>query len=281
MYLVRSALKLIILSSLLLAGNIFAHSEESDQSRQPVTTGQQTLQNSTIGVAEHLGEKIPLGLAFHDEAGTTVTLAQLVTGPTIILPVFYRCTNVCSVLQAHMANALQRLELKPGEDYRVLSVSFDEQETPIMASRSKQAYLSAMNRPFPADGWRFLTGESAAIRSLTDSLGFSFERRGADFSHPVVSILVDKNGTIIRYLYGASVLPKDLALAVTEARSGVAGTSIRKVMDYCFTYDPAGKTYVFNLLRVSATAVILLAGCFLAYLLITGRKQKPHSGDKA
>lgn len=264
-----------------MPGNIFAHSEEGDQTGKPAKTGQQALQNSAQEVTEHLGAKIPLGIAFHDETGTTVTLAQLVTGPTIILPVFYRCTNVCSVLQAHMANALQRLELKPGEDYRVLSVSFDEQETPKMASRSKQAYLSAMNRPFPADGWRFLTGDRATIHSLTDSLGFSFERRGADFSHPVVSILVDKNGTIIRYLYGASVLPKDLALAVTEARSGVTGTSIRKVMDYCFTYDPAGKTYVFNLLKVGATTVILSAGGLLAYLLITGKKQRPDSGDKA
>ena len=281
MHLVRSALKLLIFSSLLVPGNIFAHADKSDQSRNQGIVVPQALQNSPMGVAEHLGSKIPLGLAFRDEAGNTVTLSQLVTGPTIILPVFYRCTNVCSVLQAHMANALQRLELKPGEDYRVISLSFDEQETPKMAIRSKQAYLSAMNSPFPEDGWRFLTGESAAIHSLTDSLGFSFERRGGDFSHPVVSILVDQHGTIIRYLYGATVLPKDLALAVSEARSGVAGTSIRKIMDYCFTYDPAGKTYVFNLLKVSATTVILAAGGFLAYLLITGRKQRPHSGDKA
>jgi protein SCO1/2 len=280
-HLVRSALKLLIISALLMPGRAFAHSDETDQALQQVQGERQQPQNSPMGVAEHLGAKIPLGLTFRDETGTSVTLAQLVSGPTIILPVFYRCTNVCSALQAHMASALQRLELQPGVDYRVISVSFDEQESPVMASRSKQAYLSAMNRPFPADGWRFLTGDKAAIHDLTDSMGFSFERRGADFSHPVVSILVDKNGTIIRYLYGAAVLPKDLALAVTEARSGVAGTSIRKVMDYCFTYDPAGKTYVFNLLRVSATAVILTAGGFFAYLLISGKKQRPHSGDKA
>lgn len=280
MYFARSALKFFILAALLAPGQIFAHTEEG----QPLQQGkmeQQAPNGNPMGVTEHLGEKIPLGLAFRSETGAMVTLDQLFTGPTIILPVFYRCTNVCSALQARMSAALQRMQLKPGEDYRVISVSFDEHETPEMASRSKQAYLSAMNRPFPADGWRFLTGEKANIRSLTDSLGFSFERRGDDFSHPVVSILVDRNGTIIRYLYGATVLPKDLALAITEARSGVTGTSVRKVMDYCFTYDPVGKTYVFNLLRVSATTVILSAGGFLAYLLISGSKRRPHSGDKA
>jgi protein SCO1/2 len=92
--------------------------------------------------------------------------------------------------------------------------------------------------------------------------------------------VVSADGTIIRYLYGIAVLPKDLALAIAEAKSGVAGASVRKMMEYCFTFDPVGKTYVFNLLRVSATAVILCAGGFLLFLLLTGKKRKrPQSED--
>jgi protein SCO1 len=235
---------------------------------------------SPVGIEEHLGAKLPLDLPFRDEAGKAVTLAELITGPTIILPVYYRCANVCSALQARMATALQKLEQKPVADYRVLSISFDERETSEMAARSKRIYLTAIRKPFPEDGWRFLTGDAAAIRRLTDSAGYSFQRRGADFVHPVVSIVVDKDGVIIRYLYGIAVLPKDLALAITEARSGVTGASIRKVMDFCFTYDPAGKTYVFNLLKVSATAVILCAGGFFAFLLLSGGKRRPSTGDK-
>jgi len=238
------------------------------------------LQTATVGIEEHLGTKIPLDLTFRDESGKNVNLAGLINGPTIILPVYYRCANVCSVLQTRMATALQKLEQEPVAAYRVISISFDEEETPEMAARSRRIYLAAIRKPFPEDGWRFLTGDAAAIRRLTDSVGFNFQRRGADFAHPVVSIVLDKDGTIIRYLYGVAVLPKDLALAITEARSGVTGTSIRKVMDFCFSYDPAGKTYVFNLLKVSATAVILCAGGFLAFLLLTGRKRRSDSGEK-
>jgi protein SCO1/2 len=43
-------------------------------------------------------------------------------------------------------------------------------------------------------------------------------------------------------------------------------------MEYCFTFDPTAKTYVFNLLRVSATVVILCTGGFLAFLIL-GRKK--------
>jgi protein SCO1/2 len=234
----------------------------------------------SVGVDEHLGAKIPLDVTFRDETGAPVLLSDLVKGPTIILPVYYRCSNVCFTLQGHMANALQKLERRPLEEYRVISVSFDEEETPEMASRSKHAYLSAMKKPFPEEGWRFLTGDLSSIRRLTDALGYGFQRQRHEFAHPVASIVVAGDGTIVRYLYGVSILPKDLALALVEAKRGVAGASIRKLMDYCFSYDPAGRTYVFNLLRVSATAVILCTGGFLAFLLMTGRKRRQHTAEK-
>jgi protein SCO1/2 len=265
---VRRLLVLLLLLSPCQAG---AHSDAGPMDKAA---------GETVGVTEHLGAKIPLDLTFRDEAGKPVKLAGLITGPTVILPVFYRCTNVCSVLQTRMAAALQKLELSPVAEYRVISVSFDERETPEMAARSRQTYLSAIRKPFPDEGWRFLTGDSVAIRRLFNSVGFTFQRQGADFIHPVVSIMVAGDGTIVRYLYGVTVLPKDLALAITEARSGVAGASIRKVMDFCFSYDPVGKTYVFNLLRISATTVILAAGAFLAFLLLTGRKRRRHTVEK-
>ena len=226
-----------------------------------------------VGVDEHLGARIPLDITFRDEAGASVRLADLVRGPTIILPVYYRCSNVCFTLQGHLANALQSLERRPLDEYRVISVSFDEEETPEMAARSKHAYLSAMKKPFPEAGWRFLTGDITSIRRLTDAVGFGFQRQRHEFAHPVVSIVVAGDGTIVRYLYGVSILPKDLALALVEARSGVAGGSIRKLMDYCFSYDPVGRTYVFKLLRVSATVVILCTGGFLAFLLFGGKRR--------
>jgi protein SCO1/2 len=236
--------------------------------------------SESVGVDEHLGARIPLDITFRDETGTAVLLSDLVKGPTIILPVYYRCSNVCFTLQGHFANALQKLERQPLVDYRVISVSFDEQETPAMAAHARQAYLSAMKKPFPEEGWRFLTGDAVSIRRLTDALGYGFQRQRNEFAHPVATIVVTGDGTIVRYLYGVSILPKDLALALVEARSGVAGGSVRKLMDYCFSHDPTGRTYVFNLLRVSATAVILCTGGFLAFLLLTGRRKQRRSSEK-
>ena len=143
-----------------------------------------------------------------------------------------------------------------------------------MAARSKRTYLTAMRKPFPSDGWRFLTGDASSISRLTNAAGYHVQRSGKDFIHPVASFVIAPDGTIVRYLYGIAILPKDLALALAEAKNGVAGASIRRLVEYCFTFDPTGKTYVFNLLRVSATVVILCTGSFLVFLLVTGKKRR-------
>jgi protein SCO1/2 len=229
-----------------------------------------------LGVDEHLGAKIPLDLTFRDETGRPVNLAYLVAGPTIILPVYYSCTNICNFLQGGMAAALPAVQRTPGKDYTVLSISFDETETPALAARFKKTYLHGMTATFPERGWRFLTGDADSIRRLTDAAGYHFQRRGRDFIHPVACFVVAGDGTIVRYLYGTTFQPKDLTLALLEARDGRVGATIRTVVGYCFSFDPAGRNYVFNLLRVSATVVILVAGGFLAFLILTGRKRSPR-----
>jgi protein SCO1/2 len=239
--------------------------------RLPAHTGHEPLP-ADIGVDERLGAKIPLDTVFRDETGKEVRLGDLVTVPTIILPVYYSCTNVCNFLQGGLASALPAVKRIPGKEYRVISVSFDETETPALAARYKRMYITSMGAPFPEDGWRFLTGNAGEIRRLTEAVGYRFQRKDRDFIHPVASFVVARDGTIVRYLYGTTFLPKDLTLALLEARDGKVGATIRKVVGYCFSFDPAGKTYVFNLLRVSATVILASTGAFLAFLLLTGKR---------
>jgi len=240
-----------------------------------------TVDAARLGLTEQLGKKLPLDLVFRDENGKPVRLGELITGPTIILPVYYKCTNVCNFLQGSLAGVLPAVKRKPAEEYRVLSISFDETETPAMAAKYKRIYLDAMNAPFPEDGWRFLTGDLDNIHRFTEAIGYRFVRQGEEFIHPVASVVVARDGMIVRYFYGTTFLPKDLALALLEANEGKVGASIRTVVGYCFTFDPQGKTYVFNLMRVSATVVILCAGTFLLYLILSGRRRRhPSQGNQ-
>jgi protein SCO1 len=85
---------------------------------------------------------------------------------------------------------------------------------------------------------------------------------------------VSPDGKIVRYLYGTRFLPFEVTMALTEAAQGKIGSTTRKVLEYCFSYDPLKKSYVFNILKVTGTVVVLFVGSFLAYLLITTKKKR-------
>ena len=225
-----------------------------------------------VGLDEKLGTIIPLDLTFRDEQGQPVRLDELINKPTVIAPVYYRCPNVCHFLQGDLARVLPALKLKAGEDYQVISFSFDEQEQPDLAQRSRDTYYAAMKNQYPEKAWRFLTGDFDTIRTLTDAVGYHFQKVGTEFQHPVVFLVVSPQGMIVRYLHGTHVVPKDLTLALYEAKSGQVGTTIRKMVQYCFSFDPEQKTYVFNVLRVSATAILTTLVIFAAFLVFGGKK---------
>ena len=241
---------------------------------------EQTAPAGEVGLDEKLGNHIPLDLTFYDKNGQAVRLADLINKPTVIAPIYYRCPNVCHFLQGDLARVLPQLKLQAGEDYQVLSISFDETEKPELAKRSRNTYYAAMNEAYPQQAWRFLTGERPAIMALTDAAGYHFQRVGTDFLHPVAFFVVSSDGMIVRYLHGTHILPKDLTLALYEAREGKIGTTIRKVVQFCFSFDPQQKTYVFNLLRVSATVILATLGLFLAFLILGGKK-KHQRGPKS
>ncbi|MDH3998851.1 MAG: SCO family protein [Desulfuromonadales bacterium] len=239
----------------------------------------ETAASDEVGLDEKLGSFIPLNLTFRDETGQPITLADLVTKPTIIAPVYYRCPNVCHFLQGDLARVLPGLKLEAGVDYQVISFSFDDKEQPELAARSRDTYYAAMQGDYPQQAWRFLTGDAASIKALTEAVGYRFKRVKADFLHPVAFFVVSPQGKIVRYLHGTHVLPKDLTLALYEAKEGRVGATIRKVVQFCFSFDPQQKTYVFNILRVSATVILITLGSFLAFLLLAGKKKK--KGDKS
>lgn len=248
--------------------------EASGEAALHVHPVQTTAVESKVGLDEKLGATIPLELIFTDERGNPVSLAELVTKPTIIAPVYYRCPNVCHFLQGDLARVLPGLKLKAGEDYQVISFSFDENEKPELAQRSRDTYYAAMKNQYPDKAWRFLTGDKETILYLTDAAGYRFQKVGTEFLHPITFFVVSPKGKIVRYLHGTHILPKDLTLALYEAKAGTVGTTIRKMVQYCFSFDPEQKTYVFNILRVSATAILTTLAIFAAFLVFGGKRGK-------
>ena len=49
-----------------------------------------------------------------------------------------------------------------------------------------------------------------------------------------------------------------VTMALVEASEDRIGIPIRKALEFCFSYDPEGRTYVFNLARVVGTVMVMM-----------------------
>lgn len=219
-------------------------------------------------LADRTGGKVPFDDLFTDEHGAKLTLGGYADRPTLVLPAYYSCRHVCATMLENLAAAMSGLRLKPGRDYRAVVLGIDETEGPELALEAKGRYRRLLGADFGENDWKFLTGGAAQIRRFTDAAGYGFKRTGKrEFSHPNVLLVLARDGTIIRYIYGPEFLSFDLGMALTEASKGAPSLSVRKVLSYCFAYDPGKKTYTFRAARVLVLGTLALMGAGLFFLL--------------
>jgi protein SCO1 len=226
------------------------------------------------GIDEHLGATVPLATVFRDEQGAAVRLADLARAPIILSLVYYRCPNACDLLLTGIAEALRTLPAVPGTDYTAVTISIDEREGPADAEKAKRIGLASIEKEFPAEAWRFLTGNAGSIAAVADAVGFRFARTGDDFDHPLGLIILSPRGTVVRYMNGASFLPADLKMSLLEASTGTIGPTIGKVLRFCFRVDPQGRRLVFNTLKVTGVVTLLFAAGFVLYLVLSAQKKQ-------
>jgi protein SCO1 len=227
-----------------------------------------------MGVEEKPGTMVPLDIPFVTEQGDSVLLRDVVKGPTILCILYYKCPNACSLLLTSIANVLRTMADQPGNAPNVLCMSVDERETPADAMKAKTIAFEAMQKPYPAGRWHFLTGSAASINTVTNAVGFRFVKRGNDFDHPLCLIILSPQGKVTRYILGTDYLPIDITMSLMEASEGAVQPTIARVLRACFSYDPKSHRFVFNILQVSATVIFALIGVFILYLVISGRKRR-------
>ncbi len=225
-----------------------------------------------VGVDEKLGETIPLNLSFLDETGKPVILKNLITKPTILILVYYRCPGICSPLMNGVSSVVDKMKMEPGKDFNIVTISFNPREDYIMASGKKRNYFDNMKKKIPEESWKFLTGDSLTIAKITDAIGFRYQPQGEDYMHGAVLTVLSQDGKIARYLYGTDFLPMDVKLALNEALEGKSTPAINKLLKICFSYDPAGRTYVLNVTRIVGGGMLILIAGFV--LILTLKKKK-------
>ena len=236
-----------------------------------------------VGVVEKLGATIPAGLAFRDETGAPVLLDDLVDRPVILNLIYFRCPNICSPLVQEVARAVALIDLRPGVDFRLVTVSFDPGEGPDLAAAGKSALLTRTRdkygKEIPADAWRFLTGTQEEIARLCEAVGFYYEPQDQDFNHAATTIFLSGDGKIVRYLNGLQLLPANVKLALIDAMAGRPRSVMQVVQALCFSYEADANTYVLRINRIILAVSVVILAVFLCFLLFFRRK--PAGGAPA
>ena len=242
----------------------------------PMASGQPAILQE-VGFDQNLGGGVPLDLAFKDETGQDVRLGDYFgERPVVLSLVYYECPMLCTISLNGLARALKVLSFVPGQEFEVLTVSFDPSETPELAAAKKKAYMTQYERPDGARGWHFLTGDAAAVAALTEAVGFRYawDEETQQFAHPAGILVITPDGTISHYLFGVEYSPKDLRLALVDSAKERLGNPIDQVLLYCYQYDPSTGRYsasILNLVRLGG--VLTIVGMIALILTMTRRSR--------
>jgi protein SCO1/2 len=245
-----------------------------------------------LEIDEKPGAKIPRDLAFRDETGAPVTLGSYFDGelPVLLTFNYSNCPMLCSVQLDMLVRTLQKLELRAGRQYRIITVSLDAAETPEVSARTKARYIELFSedrREEARAGWRFLTGDQKAVAALADTVGFRYryDAKTKEYVHPATLIFLSPWGAVTRYFHGIGYVPEQLDESIFQAGAGEYGVSLGFLLA-CFRHDPDANSHARagqRAMRYGAMGfVVLLLGGFAMRRWSRGRKdRKPMTWDEA
>lgn len=226
-----------------------------------------------IDVTERLGEQVPTDLVFTNADGEQVQLEDYFEDgkPVVINLMYFGCPMLCQLSTQGLVDVLGRLEWTAGDEFNVLTVSFDPSEDHEFAARYREASIAALGREEARDGWAFLTGEQESITALTESVGFGYEwlEDKGEFAHAAALIVVTPDGTVSRYLHGIQYDPTTLRRSLVEASNGQVGSITDQVLWRCLAYDPDSGEYIlaaWTVLRIGGVLTFLALAAALGSL---------------
>jgi protein SCO1/2 len=231
---------------------------------------------NAASVTPQLGATLPTGLAFSDESGATVSLKDyLGKTPIILVPVYYRCPNLCGATLEGLFGALAQLSPAAGSGYAVIAFSIDPRETPAIAQQERARYATEFPGVIGEDV-HFLTSAAASSSALASALGFryTFDPASGQYAHDIEIVTLTPDGTVAAYAPTMAPAPEDLRASLDEARKGVIARSVDRLIIFCCHLLPAvgrNTPVVERLLQAAAGATTIGLGILLWTLYRRGK----------
>lgn len=238
-----------------------------------------------IGIEEHLGANVDLGLVFNDEDGKPVTLGSLTAShkPVLLSLAYFGCPSLCNFHLNGLKDAFKDMKEPVGQEFEFVVVSIDPREKPDLAKQKREAYVKAYGRLDSIKGWHFWTGTQENIARLASQVGFKYrwDEGEKQWAHASAAYAITPEGRISRYFYGIIFDAKMLRLSLVEASNGTIGTIVDKLTLFCFHFDPKENKYTmaaFNIMRAGGgLTVLILAAVLVPFWLRSRRERRARS----
>lgn len=223
-------------------------------------------------IDKHYDGELPLDASFQDDQGHRVKLGDFFGSRPVVISLNYSdCPMLCDIQLREFVVSASQLELTPGIDYDVVSISLDPRETVERAKETKAKYVALSGKNQTADGWHVLTGEKKSIDAVAEALGITYrflpERK--EYSHPVVFTVCTSEGRISQYLQGVGLPKETLRLSLIDASQGKLGTPADWFVLACFVYDPDSNSYAPVAARIMRWAggvtVVVMLVCLVPF----------------
>ena len=237
---------------------------------------------------QKLGARISLDTEFRDETGKLVRLDDyLGKKPVILVLGYYGCPMLCTFVLNGLIGSMQDLKWEVGNQFEVINVSIDPNESPALAAAKKKAYVRRYGRHDASQGWHFLTGGEPAIRRLAGEVGFNYAYDPAikQYAHPSGLVILTSQGEVAHYLSGVIYSTKGLNDALVDASNRKIGSPVQQLFLLCFHYSPITGKYgplIMIVVRVFGVAILLtLVGCIVAMSRRDTTKNVPKGDVKS
>jgi protein SCO1/2 len=175
---------------------------------------------------------------------------------------------LCSMTLNGLVRRMRPLAFDIGDEFDVVTISFDPNETPGLAAAKKDVYVNDYGRVGAASGWHFLTGSADSIAGLTEAVGYRYQwdEYTKQWAHVSAIMVLTPDGRVSQYLYGIEFSSRDLRLSLVQASQNKIGTLVDRILLYCYQYNPHTGRYgvvIMNTVRLASVATVLALAAFI------------------
>ncbi len=180
--------------------------------------------NSSVDATSQLhipqpGDDVP-DITLINQNGDRISLRQFRGKPLLLTFIYTHCPfpDYCLRMSANFAKVLRQLQKNPAvfKQAQLLSISIDpENDKPAVLRTYGESYVGRTDPEFAH--WQFASGSPDEVRKAADFFGLAYNQKDGQIVHGLQTILIGKDGKVIKVYSGNDWKPEDVAADLAAA----------------------------------------------------------------